>query len=183
MASRFALYFALVQSCQDDVPHRSASSLDTPSRSASFSIPPQIPWPKQHTPSGAVAGRFHFKASAAWISEFSELVFEDALQPLSRLPLAKILELNLPNLLLPETIFDEYLELSLSLVTLLDQARLLLGTGYNIRYTRGFFDPLAEKVVRQLVLPYSNDFFNRPDHLRLWFSRGYNFNHWLVRVL
>lgn len=143
----------------------------------------KFPWPKQQTPPGAVTGRFHFGPSATWMTEFKDLIWEPALRPLSRIPLADIVALDLPAILLPSATEPEYPELALGLITLLDQARLLLGEGYNIRYMRGFFDPVAEKIARQLILPYSTENTTQPDHLQAWLSRGYNVDDWLARVL
>ena len=160
----------------------------------------KFPFAKQNKASGAVVGQFQFGGGSnmhvnQWVKPFQcqpstdpfpicfrqafyDLIFHSAILPLSKIPLDKLLAFDLKKLLLDPSA-SEYPEHCLGMVQILDQSRTLM-TGYGFRYTRSFFDPLCEKFVRQLIaLPNGI----RPDNKRVWLSRGYSFDDWIVRVL
>ncbi|KAF2096413.1 hypothetical protein NA57DRAFT_58329 [Rhizodiscina lignyota] len=138
----------------------------------------KFPWPKNEPPSGATIGQMHFRPSPSYMKSFHDLIFHSALLPLSKLPLDELMSLDLTEVL-PEADAPDYPEQSLGLITLLDQARIILK-GYSFRYVRAFFDPICEKLARQLIaLP--GDF--RPDGKGAWIERDYTMDEWLVRTL
>lgn len=136
------------------------------------------PWPKQNAPDGATIGQYQFRPSKEWQQAFYDLVFHQALVPLSKIPLDELLDYDFTQVLPPTTASD-YPQQALGLITILDQQRQLC-TGYGFRYTRSFFDPICEKLVRQLIAQPA-DF--RPDGKHAWISRGYTLDEWLVNVL
>ena len=138
----------------------------------------KFPWEKGNLPSGAVEGQSHFKPSADYIQAFYNLIFHHAIKPLSQLPLDSVLSVDLSKLL-PNPNSPEYPEHCLGMITLLDQTR-VFTTGYGFRYTRAFFDPICEQLVRQLVSLPANI---RPDGKQAWLSRDYTLEDWLVRTL
>lgn len=137
----------------------------------------RFPFPKQSLTSGAVVGQAQFGNSRN-IQAFYDLIYHAAVTPLSRIPLDELLSFDLTTLLPPPTA-EEYPEHCLGMIQILDQSRTLMH-GYGLRYTRSFFDPLCEKLVRQLIA-MPDDI--RPDGKQAWLSRGYSFDDWLIRVL
>ncbi|CAK3852593.1 related to MSH4-meiosis-specific [Lecanosticta acicola] len=136
------------------------------------------PWPKSQQPNGAEVGHFHFQPSSDQEQAFYDLVFYQVIKPISDLSLNALLDTDWTRLL-PESSQQDYPEKALGLITIIDQFR-ILGSGYGKRYTRAFFDPLAEKLARQLIgLPMDK----RPDGKAAWMSRGYSFEEWIVRTL
>lgn len=136
----------------------------------------KYPYGKGQLPSGAVVGRSHFRPED--FQAFYDLVFRSALMPMSRLPLDALLNVDLTELL-PAPTAPNYPEQCLGMVTILDQQR-VLTTGYSFRYTRAYFDPICEKLARELIaLPEDV----RPDGKEAWLSRGYTFDDYLTRTL
>lgn len=124
-------------------------------------------------------GASQFMPDPNYAKTFYDLIFHDILIPLSTISLDSILALDLTDLLPPPTAPD-FPEQCLGLITILDQTRVLTGGSYNQRYTRCFFDPIFEQLVRKLVaLPEGL----RPDGKHAWLFRGYTFSQWLSRVL
>lgn len=112
--------------------------------------------------------------------KFYDLSFHPILIPLSKLPLASLLQIDLAETLLPSPKAEDFPEQCLGLVVILDQTRVFTGGSYNQRYTRCFFDPICEKLARPLTaLP--DDV--RPDRANAWLARGYTFEQYLSRVL
>ena len=137
----------------------------------------KFPFAKQSLPSGAAVGQHQFGA-AKNTQAFYDLIYHTAIIPLSEIPLDVLLAFDLTDLL-PLADTPEYPEHCLGMVQILDQSRALMS-GYGFRYTRSFFDPICEKLVRQLIaLP--DDV--RPDGKEVWLSRGYSFDDWIVRVV
>lgn len=136
----------------------------------------KFPYPKRRLPSGAVVGKAHFRPEYG--QRLYDLIYRDVLIPMSKLPLESLLAVDMSTFL-PQPDATDYPEQSLGLVTILDQTRMLTA-GYNFRYTRAFFDPICEKLCRQLIcLPLDV----RPDGKNAWLSRGYSLDDWLVRTL
>ncbi|KAK4497530.1 hypothetical protein PRZ48_011981 [Zasmidium cellare] len=136
------------------------------------------PWSKGALPDGATVGPYHFKPSNEYMQTFYDLTFHQALLPLSKIPLAELLDYDFTQLLPPPTASD-YPQQALGLITILDQQRGLCS-GYGFRYTRSFFDPICEKLARQLTaLPADV----RPDGKHAWLSRGWTFDEWIVNVV
>jgi hypothetical protein len=136
----------------------------------------KYPYNKGEPPSGAVVGKSHFRPT--YHQQLYEMVYRDVLMPISKMPLEFLLSVDLTEYL-PNSRAPDYPEQSVGLVTLLDQTR-LLTSGYDFRYTRAFFDPVSEKLARQLTSLPSNV---RPDGKEAWLSRGYSVDDWLVRTL
>lgn len=110
---------------------------------------------------------------------FYDLVFNDILVPLSQLSLRGILDVDLASTLLPSPEAHDFPEQCLGLIVILDQTRILTGGSYGARYTRCFFDPIAERLARQLVaLPEDS----RPDGKQAWLARGYTYEQWVIRA-
>ena len=107
------------------------------------------PWIKIQLPSGATVGGFHFQPSQEYMQSFYELIFHDTLLPLSKIPFESLLAFDSTKFL-PDPTTSDYPEQCVGLITVLDQTRIVC-TGYNLRYTRAFFDPIAEKLARQLI--------------------------------
>ena len=136
----------------------------------------KYPYGKGQLPSGAVVGKSHFTLSYG--QAFYDLVYHRVLIPMSEMPLEELLLVDM-TMFLPALDAEDYPEQSLGLITLLDQTRGLTA-GYSFRYTRAFFDPVCEKLARQLIsLPPDV----RPDGKTAWLSRGYSFDDWLARTL
>ena len=137
----------------------------------------KFPFPKHALPSGATIGQAQF-GGARDNQAFYDLTYHAAIIPLSQFSLQDLLSFDLTTLLPPPNA-AEYPEHSLGMIQILDQSRALMS-GYGLRYTRSFFDPICERLVRQLTsLP--DDI--RPDGKEAWLSRGYSFDDWLIRVL
>lgn len=143
----------------------------------------KFPWSRERLPSGSYVGNYHFKPTEKYIEEFRRISFEPAIVPLSKFALEDLLDLDLPSLLLPKADAPNYPEQALGLILLIDQARIYLGKGYAVRYMRAFFDPIGEKIARQLVLDPARPATLRPDSEQAWLSRGYSFDDWLARTL
>lgn len=136
----------------------------------------KYPFSKGRLPSGATVGYSQFRPT--YQQAMYDLVYHDVLLPMGKLPLEDVLAVDLTQLL-PPPYAEDYPEICLGMVTILDQTR-LLTTGYDFRYTRVFFDPICERLVRQLIaLPEEL----RPDGKQAWTSRGYSVDDWLVRTL
>ena len=136
----------------------------------------KYPHGKGQLPSGAVVGKHHF--TPGYGQAFYDLVYHRVLIPMSEMSLEALLAVDMTEYL-PRPDATNYPEQSLGLITLLDQTRILTA-GYSFRYTRAFFDPVCEKLARQLVsLPRDV----RPDGKNAWLSRGYSFDDWLARTL
>lgn len=138
----------------------------------------KYPFAKGDLPSGSSIGQIQFRPSKEYIQGFYDLIYHSALLPLSKLPLDSWLEFDLTELL-PTPTSPEYPEHCLGLVLLLDQGRMFTKS-YGFRYTRAFFDPACEKLMRKLIA-VSSDL--RPDGKNAWLSRGYSFDDWVVRTL
>ena len=136
----------------------------------------KYPYEKRQLPSGAVVGKAHFRP--LYGQKLYDLIYHDVLLPMSNMPLESLLKVDMTEYL-PNPDASDYPEQNLGLITLLDQTR-ILTTGYGFRYTRAFFDPVCEKLARQLAsLPADV----RPDGKNAWLSRGYSFDDWLIRTL
>lgn len=125
-------------------------------------------------------GITQFEPNPTSTQTFYDTIYHPILIPLSTLPLASILALDLPALLLPDPQALDFPEQCLGLITILDQTRTLTGGTYNTRYTRCFFDPICEHLAKQLF--FSLPEHQRPDGSQAWLSRGYTFSQWLTRV-
>ena len=136
----------------------------------------KYPQNKGELPSGAVVGKSHFRPEYG--QQLYDMVYRNVLMPISKIPQESLLNVNMTEFL-PSPDAVDYPEQSLGLVTLLDQTRLILS-GNDFRYTRAFFDPVCEKLARQLI---SLPFDLRPDGKEAWVSRGYSVDDWLVRTL
>jgi hypothetical protein len=136
----------------------------------------KYPYKKSQPPSGAIVGKAHFRPGYG--QKLYDLIYHDVLLPMSKMPLESLLKVDMTEYL-PSPDATDYPEQSLGLITLLDQTR-ILTTGYSFRYTRAFFDPVCEKLARQL---FSLPADIRPDGKNAWFSRGYSFDDWLIRTL
>jgi hypothetical protein len=119
----------------------------------------KFPWAKGRQPTGAQVGAYCFQPTQEWEDTFSEMIFEPALVPLSKIPLDMLLELDLVELLLPPASDPRRIRFGLAITAIIDQQRDILVSGYARRYMRHFFDPLAEKFARQLLLPFSPQVF------------------------
>lgn len=137
----------------------------------------KFPWHKNEPPSGAAIGQHHFRPGESDQKAFYDLVFHNALVPLSKISLDELLSIDLTQVL-PEPEAANYPEQCLGLVILLDQTRGIL-TGYNKRYTKSFFDPICENLVKQFIA-MPGDF--RPDGKGAWIERDYTFEEWIVRT-
>ena len=138
----------------------------------------KYPYRKGEKLSGAHVGQSQFRPSIEYMQSYYDLVFHRALVPLSKIPMSTLLAADLTQCL-PNPGASDYPEQCIGLITLLDQTR-MITTGYNFRYTRSFFDPICEKLARQLTsLPLDK----RPDGKAAWLSRGYSCDDWLIRTI
>ena len=139
----------------------------------------KFPWAKGELPSGAKVGAYHFTPNSDYRQSFYDLIFHQALIPISRLPLSELLKLDLTQSL-PTPNTTDYPEQALGLVLILDQGTRGLASGYGARYTPSFFDHICLKLAEQLVaLPTHL----RPDRKEAWLARGYSFDDYVVRTL
>ena len=98
-----------------------------------------------------------------------DLTFDDALRPLSTIPLDEIPHF-LPSLPPPEA--ADFLACALGLHILLDQAPRYCLHGIDERWTLGFFGPLTLRFAQELVeLPKAL----QPLRLQRWLDLGYSF--------
>ena len=124
-------------------------------------------------------GRSQFLPQDGYLQAFYDLVYHDMLMPMSEIPLEDLLAIDLTQVL-PDPHAIDFPEQCAGLITALDQGRVLTADTYNHRYTRCFFNSLAEKLARSLTaLPEDV----RPDGKQAWLSRGYTHEEWLNRVL
>lgn len=138
----------------------------------------RFPFVKGAALNGAAVGQMVFKPSPEYIQAFYDMIFRSAIIHLSRLPLNSLLSVDLTQLL-PLPTAPDYPEQCLGLITILDQQR-IVQTGYGQRYLRAFFDPVCEKLARQLTAQPAQF---RPDGKAAWLSRGYSIDDWLIRTL
>ena len=95
----------------------------------------KFPDAKSQQLGGGAIGWYHFRPD--YQQRFYDLIFHDALMPMSKIPLESLLAIDLTELL-PPPIAPDYPEQCLGMITLLDQTRVLTA-GYSFRYTRSFF--------------------------------------------
>ena len=133
----------------------------------------RAPFPKGQPLSGTQFGAYQVDEQAIY-----DLTFHPVLVPLSKLPLDALLKVDFLQLLPPPEA-EDFPEQAYGLLSTLDQAPRMIISGYGIRYTKCFFDPISEKLAEQLI--------SLPDHLRpdskqAWMSRGYSFEEWAIRT-
>ena len=104
---------------------------------------------------------------------------------MSKMPLDELKKMSMLEFL-PEHTASDYLEQCSGLVWILDQQRIYF-TGTDVRYTRSFFDPLAEKLASELFdeqgaesgVPSASS----PFHKEVWLAKGWTFEDYVVRVI
>ncbi|KAF2101339.1 hypothetical protein NA57DRAFT_72782 [Rhizodiscina lignyota] len=160
----------------EDVKHQVKEILDPKVLLAAYRL--KWPWPKGQVPSGTVVGKMHFYEDFALRKALYDLAFYSILEPLSKIPLEILLAIDLTEFL-PSRWDPDYPAQCLGLITILDQQR-IITSGYSIRYTHAFFDPVCEKLVRQLVFQPEGV---SPASKTAWLTCGYSVDDWLARVL
>lgn len=104
--------------------------------------------PPPGTLASGLFDRFYGNGGQDLSLQIYDLTFHSVFVPLSRIPLPLYPKSLL--YLLPEPEDDQFPGQALGLILLLDQATRLIMKGHNKRWTAGFFDILALRVVKEL---------------------------------
>lgn len=119
-------------------------------------------------------GSYYFRRIPDNTQQYYDIVFHKALKPLSTLGVD-----NVPDLMqfLPPPSAKNFPAQALGLVLLLDQMPRALLSSTNVRYPFGYFDVLAQRLVKQFAaLPPEQ----RPDTMARLMSQGWSFERAIV---
>lgn len=134
----------------------------------------QMPWPEDQPLDFSAVAKLYFRGIPDNRLDYYNLVFNQALKPISLLGVDHV-----PDLMqfLPPPEATDFPSKALGLLTLLDQCPRSLFSGANERYTYDYFDTLAMKLVRQLrALPPSL----RPDSMERLMAQGWSYDYCVV---
>ena len=138
----------------------------------------QLPWREDQPLDWAVVANQFFGPSSNR-KEWYDLTLEHAIKPISTIGVEKVVDIDFMQFLpSPET--KDFPSKALGLLVLFDQAPRIILSGVNARYSNGYFDLLANKLVRQLVAipePHS------PFSIERLMKQGWSFDYALTAII